>query len=358
MKTILVTGGGGYLGSVLSTKLVERGYRVRILDRFYWGLEPLHHLLGQVDLINGDVRTMDDEMLHDVDGVVHLAGLSNDPTAEYNPEANWQMNALATERLADLCLEYGIRRITYGSSCSIYDGLDGNGPFDETVPVSPRGANSTLKYYGEGVLLDRVAAGLEPVVLRQGTVFGPSTRMRFDLVVNTFVKDALTQGKLFLHGGGWMWRPLVSVSDVAEAHIRCLEAPARAVAGEVFNVVLGNYRVRQLAMLVAGSLKLRGIDVALESVAAPPLVRDYRCTNDKLRQRIEFEPQVTILESIEALLDLITSGKLRNLQHPRHYNTCWMTMLEEASAILHARSPWEDIVTDEVAARHVPMVAD
>src|SRR5579875_103178 len=204
VKTILVTGGGGYLGTVLATQLVERGYQVRILDRFYWGYEPLQHILGKVELITGDVRSMDAQILDGIDGVVHLAGLSNDPTAEYNPEANWQMNAIATERLADLCLRQGIRRITYGSSCSIYDGLLSDDPFDETAPVKPRGAYSTSKFYGEEVLLDRVALGLEPVVLRQGTVFGPSTRMRFDLVVNTFVKDALTSGKLFLHGGGWM----------------------------------------------------------------------------------------------------------------------------------------------------------
>lgn len=358
MKTILVTGGGGYLGSVLSTKLVDRGYDVRILDRFYWGLEPLQHLLGRVELISGDVRTMDGAILQGVDGVVHLAGLSNDPTAEYNPDANWQMNAVATERLADLCLKYGVQRITYGSSCSIYDGLDGDDPFDETAPVNPRGAYSTSKFAGEQVLLDRVGRNLEPVVLRQGTVFGPSPRMRFDLVVNTFVKDALTRGKLFLHGGGWMWRPLVEVSDVAEAHISCLEANAEAVSGEIFNVVLGNYRVRQLAMLVAGSLKLRGVDIALESVPAPPLVRNYRCTNYKLREHIGFEPRVTILESIENILDLIDSGKLRNLQHPRYYNIGWMTMLEEASAILHAMSPWDDVVNADLTNRQIPVAAD
>lgn len=357
MEHILVTGGGGYIGSVLATKLVDRGYRVRVLDRFYWGIAPLSHLADRVEFVVGDVRSIGPEVLRGIDGVVHLAGLSNDPTAEYNPEANWQMNAVATERLADLCLRQGIRRVTYGSSCSIYDGLEGDEPFDETAPVKPRGAYSTSKFYGEEVLLDRVGLGLEPVVFRQGTVFGPSTRMRFDLVVNTFVKDALTSGKLFLHGGGWMWRPLVDVSDVAEAHIRCLEASTDAVAGEIFNVVLGNYQVRQLAMLVAGSLKLRGIDVQLESVPAPPLVRNYRCTNYKLREHIGFEPRVSILESIESILELIESGKLRNLLHPRFYNIDWMTLLEEVAGVFRGIDLWQELPSSDVTVDTQPLLA-
>ena len=123
MKRILVTGGAGYIGAVLAEMLVERGYDVRVLDRLYWGEGPLAKLREHVEIIRGDVRSMSDDLLDGVDGVVHMAGLSNDPTAEYNPAANWEMNTVATKALAEACKRRGIERLTFGSSCSIYDGL-------------------------------------------------------------------------------------------------------------------------------------------------------------------------------------------------------------------------------------------
>src|SRR5579872_2766863 len=222
---ILVTGGAGYIGAVLCERLLTHGHQVRVLDRLYWGRKPLERLLDRIELVQADVRNMDDGLLDGIDGVVHLAGLSNDPTAEYNPEANWEMNAVATERLALACRRRGITRFTFGSSASIYDGL-GDGIFDESTKVAPRGAYSRSKFAAEQALLREADRNFAPVILRQGTVYGYSPRMRLDLVVNTFIKDALLRGKLFLHGGGWMWRPLVDIGDVAETHLRCLEAPA------------------------------------------------------------------------------------------------------------------------------------
>src|SRR5437763_6269452 len=214
--TVLVTGGAGYIGCVLAQRLLERGYRVRVLDRLYFGEEPLAGLRDQVELVAADVRELPASALDGVDAVIHLAGLSNDPTAEYDPEANWQMNAVATAALGRACVDRGVERLVFASSCSLYDGLP-PGMHDETAPIQPRGAYATSKRYGEQALLALVDDGLCPVVLRNGTVYGHSPRMRFDLVVNTFVKDALLRGELLLHGGGWMWRPLVDVCDVSDA---------------------------------------------------------------------------------------------------------------------------------------------
>src|ERR671938_1106856 len=124
-----------------------------------------------------------------------------------------------------------------------------------------------------------VDRGLCPVFLRNGTVYGYSPRMRYDLVVNTFVKDALLRGRLLLHGGGWMWRPLVDVRDVSDAMILAMEAPADLCRGEVFNVLHANYQIRELAMLVAGSLQLLGRSVALAEQPLPPRTRSYECSN-------------------------------------------------------------------------------
>ena len=120
---MLVTGGAGYIGCVLTRRLLDRGYRVRVLDRLLWGEEPLADLLEGIELVAADVRDIPATALDGVGSVIHLAGLSNDPTAEYDPEANWQMNALATEALGKACVERGIERLVFASSCSLYDGL-------------------------------------------------------------------------------------------------------------------------------------------------------------------------------------------------------------------------------------------
>jgi nucleoside-diphosphate-sugar epimerase len=336
---VLVTGGGGYIGLELCRQLLERGDTVRVVDRFFFGDAPLARLAEQsgaaLTYVAGDVRELDPAWLEGVDAVSHLAGLSNDPTAEYNPEANWQMNAIATERLAEACKARGITRFVFGSSASLYDGI-GPGMFDEQTAVQPRGAYSLSKKYAEDALLRLGDARFAPVVLRQGTVYGWSPRMRFDLVVNTFLKDAATVGKLYLHGGGWQWRPLVDVGDVARAHIACLRASADLVGGEIFNVMQENYQVRQLAMLVAGSLSLRGRVVTLEEAPLPKLVRDYRMSNLKLTQRLGFTPAVTVLESIDAMLQELPLDDVGWLANPRWYNIAWMSLLEEVHAAQRA----------------------
>ena len=332
---VLVTGGGGYIGLELCRVLLERGDTVRVVDRFFFGDGPLRALAdasgGRLTFVTGDVREIDAAWLDGIDGVSHLAGLSNDPTAEYNPDANWQMNALATERLGEACKQRGIARFVFGSSASIYDGI-GEGMFDELTPVAPRGAYSLSKKYAEDALLHLDGNGFAPTILRQGTVYGWSPRMRFDLVVNTFVKDAATAGKLYLHGGGWQWRPLVDVSDVARAHELCLHAPLDSVGGEIFNVMQENYQVRQLAMLVAGSLSLHGRQVTLEEAPLPKLVRDYRMSNLKMTQLLGFTPAVTVLESIDTMLQRLPLDDVGWLANPRWYNIAWMSVLEEVHA--------------------------
>ena len=327
-QIVLVTGGAGYLGCVLVERLLQRGYGVRVLDRLYWGEEPLAHVRDQIDLVVSDVRELPATALDGVDGVIHLAGLSNDPTAEYDPDANWQMNAVATEALGEACVEHGVERLVLASSCSLYDGLP-LGMHDEDAPIEPRGAYATSKRYAEEKLVDLIPRGLCPVILRNGTVYGHSPRMRFDLVVNTFVKDALLQERLMLHGGGWMWRPLVDVNDVSDAMICVLEAPADSVRGEIFNVLHSNYQIRELAMLVAGSVQLTGRRVELAETPAPPRTRDYECSNAKLAERLGFIPSRSVVDAIDEILLKIDVGDRTMLTDPRHYNIRWLELLNE-----------------------------
>jgi nucleoside-diphosphate-sugar epimerase len=334
-RMVLVTGGAGYIGCILTEKLLKRGYRVRVVDRLYWGEEVLReHLerneldLEAFELVEADVRDMPATVLDGIDGVISLAGLSNDPTAEYDPEANWEMNAVATETIGKACVDRGIERLVFASSCSLYDGLP-LGMHDENAPIEPRGAYATSKRYGEEALLSLVGEGLCPVILRNGTVYGWSPRMRFDLVVNTFVKDALLQDRLMLHGGGWMWRPLVDVQDVSDAMIMALEAEDHLVRGEVFNVLHSNYQIRELAMLVSGSVELLGRSVQLKEVPAPQLTRDYECSNAKLSHRLGFIPSRSVVEAVSDILTRLDLTDRTSLSDPRHYNIRWLELLHE-----------------------------
>jgi len=332
---VLVTGGGGYIGSVLVRQLLDRGHEVRVLDRLYWGVSSLTEVVPRIEIVHADIREVEDSWFEGIDGVVHLAGLSNDPTANFDPQANWEMNAEATVALARACRRSGVKRFIFGSSCSLYDGLPDGATYDEEAPIAPRGPYAESKRFGEIELLSMAGPDFSPVVLRQGTVFGWSPRMRFDLVVNTFVKDALSTGRLLLHGGGWMWRPLVDVTDAAGAQIAALEAHESAVSGEIINVVQDNYQVRELAMLVAGSVGLVRGNVRLDVAPEPALVRNYRCSNQKLLQVLGFRPRRTVLESVDHMVEAMTKAGITNFTHPRYYNIDWMLLLNEVHSGLH-----------------------
>ena len=301
---------------------------MRLLDRLYFGEDALASFRDQVEVVVADVRDIPDSAFDGVDGVINLSGLSNDPTAEFDPDANWQMNAIATETLGQKCVEKGIERYVFASSCSLYDGLP-PGMHDETADIEPRAAYATSKRYGEEALLKLADDGLTPVLLRNGTVYGWSPRMRFDLVVNTFVKDALLNGKLNLHGGGWMWRPLVDVRDVSDAMIAAYEAPAEKVRGEIFNVLHSNYQIRELAMLVAGTVQLTGREVTLSETPAPKLTRDYECSNSKLSTTLGFIPRHSVLEAASDLVQRLDGADKTVLTDPRHYNIRWLELMNE-----------------------------
>ncbi|MPZ48318.1 MAG: NAD-dependent epimerase/dehydratase family protein [Dehalococcoidia bacterium] len=329
---VLVTGGGGYIGSVLVRRLLDKGHAVRVVDRLYWGMAPLAEVLPRIEVVHADIRDARDEWFTGIDGIVHLAGLSNDPTANFDPEANWQMNAVATAEIAAACLRAGVQRFVFGSSCSLYDGLPDGATYDEDAPIAPRGPYAESKRYAEESLLQMAADGFCPVILRQGTVYGVSPRMRLDLVVNTFVKDALTQGRLLLHGGGWMSRPLVDVQDAADAQITALEAPADAVRGQIFNVVQDNYQIRDLAMQVAESVGQAHGSVAINMAPEPALVRNYRCANDKLYDTLGFRPARGVTQSVDEMVAAFGGMDTARLAHPRYYNLDWLVLLTEAHA--------------------------
>jgi nucleoside-diphosphate-sugar epimerase len=338
MRKILLVGGAGYVGSVLAEELLERGFAVRILDRLYYGEDGLREIRDRVELVTSDMRVVGPEVLEDVDAVVNLGGLSNDPTAEYNPKANYEMNTIAAKHLAEMCQEVGVQRYVFASSCSVYDRGVGNGQEDfvqdETAHVDPRAAYSGSKRAAEKALLDMSSDTFCPVILRKGTIYGFSHRMRYDLVVNTFVKFGLSKGYITVFYGGEMWRPLVDVRDVARAYIAALRAEEDLVRGEIFNVSFQNMRISELALRTREALRDIGIDIEIKADYGYRGVRSYRVSSKKIERKINFHPKVTVEESVQNMVRQIQRHGYDDFENPKYYNIRWMRLLEEAADII------------------------
>jgi len=329
---VLVTGGGGYIGTILAEKLLDRGYAVKLLDTFYWGMEPLKNIKDKVEIVQADIRDVDKSVLKDVTAVIHQAGLSNDPMAEFNPKANYEINTNATKKLAEMCKENGVRRFTFASSGSIYDiGLLAEDVLqNEEAKVHPKAAYSVSKYKAERELLKLADANFEPVIMRQGTVYGFSPRMRYDLVVNTMLKTALLYNKLIVFCGGEQWRPLIDISDVAEAHIIAIEADSKDVAGQIFNLVYKNYRVLELAHWVQKALReLKGMNPEIEVDYSPRKDRSYRISGEKIKKVLNWEPKVSVEESLKNMIKKIDEYGYTDYMHPKYYNIEWMKLLND-----------------------------
>jgi nucleoside-diphosphate-sugar epimerase len=332
VKRVLVVGGAGYIGSVLTEELLQRGYAVRVLDRLLFGDAGLRAVRDRIELVEMDMRVVPDEVLAGVDAVVNVGGLSNDPTAEYNPRANHEMNTVAAAALAMRCKARGVRRYVLASSCSIYDCGIGEERSDvlqdETSPVAPRAPYSLSKYEAERTILAMADDAFCPVALRKGTVYGYSPRMRYDLVVNTFVRDALAAGRLRLHHGGEMWRPLVDVRDAAQAYVALIEAEDAAVRGEVFNLCYRNLRISELALRVQEALRRLGIAVQIRPEYHHGGVRNYRVSGEKMARVLNFRPKVSIEESVADMVQQVRTNGQGHFENPRYYNIRWIQQLE------------------------------
>jgi len=337
MKVLLI-GGAGYVGSVLTEELLERGYSVKIFDRFYFSATGIEKFKDRVEIITGDMRNLEPEVLKETEVVVNIGGLSNDPTAEFNPKANHEMNTLATKLSAELCKKVGIKRYVFASSCSIYDiGVkdeDKDVIYDETAKVSPKAAYSSSKYAAEQILLSLQDKDFFPVILRKGTLYGFSFRMRYDLVVNTFVKDALTKGYLTPFYGGEMWRPLVDIRDAAKAYIACIEADEDKVRGEVFNLVYRNFRISELALRVQSALKTMNIPIEIKPDYKYRGVRSYRVSGEKIKTKLNLTPTLSVEDSVKDMVEKIKRYNYMNFDDPIYYNINWMRTLEKADEVI------------------------
>jgi nucleoside-diphosphate-sugar epimerase len=331
---ILVTGGAGYIGCILVPELLNAGYQVRVFDVMFYGDAGLEPIRDRIEVLEGDIRNVPANLLEGVSAIINLAGLSTEPAAEYRPEANQEINFKAAVELATLAKESGVQRFIQASSGSIYDVGAGHPEKDilhtEDSPVEPFRIYSITKREAEKRILALAGEGFTPAVLRKGSVYGYSPRMRFDLVVNAFTLNALQTGKLALHNGGEMWRPLLSIQDAAAAYQLMLEAPAEKVGGEIFNITNGNYRISELALRVQHKLEAMNIRCELRPDYTYRNLRSCQASGTKIASRLGFIPKITVEQTVEDLVSKIRGGAFHDPNDPAFHNIRWLDLLEEA----------------------------
>jgi nucleoside-diphosphate-sugar epimerase len=326
-KKVLVTGGAGYIGSILVKELLAKGYQVRVFDSLIFGKDHLADIESKIEMVRGDVRQFPASALEGCLSVIHMGSLSNDPTAEFDPKANHEINCEGTIRVAEACKETGIKRMTFASSAAVY-GFHVDSIADEQSHVDPQSEYAQSKLDAENALLKMMDKRFCPVILRQATVFGLSPRMRWDLVVNTMTKDAFSRGKIAVFCEGENWRPLVWVKDVAKAHIKCIEAPESGVKGQIFNLVHDNLMILELAGVIKGNLdKTQRIKVDVMSGERES--RSYRISGEKMKRVLGYEPKGSIKRAVNRIFTALLQGHYTDFENPIYYNLQWMKKLSE-----------------------------
>ena len=269
---ILLTGGSGYLGSILTRKLLTNGHHVRILDNFLFGKESLKDIQNnkKLELVTGDIRDLSivGKSLKGIDSVIHLASIVGTQSAELDPKASMEVNFMATRNIAELCKIYKIKQFIFASTCSVY-GAQPDQLIAENSEVNPLDSYGLSKFQSERAILQ---AYDYPTILRLGTLFGASHRMRFDLAINLFIAQAMNKEELTVFGGD-QWRPFLHVDDAAEAFSFAVENKMEGI----YNVIWKNLTINQMAKNVKKIIPSQ-INLSKDIVDK----RDYRVTGEKL----------------------------------------------------------------------------
>jgi nucleoside-diphosphate-sugar epimerase len=303
-KKIVVTGGSGYIGSVLCQKLVDSGYDVRILDRFFFGSTIPDS--AHIEKIKIDSRKISESHVTDAYAVLDLAAISNDPAGELDPVKTMEINFHARSRLQKLASESGVERYILASSCSIYGFQDGI--LDENSKTNPLTtyAEANLRAEESALQLHSQGTNMAITLFRQATMYGLSPRMRFDIAVNGMTLGFWQNGTIPMLRDGTQWRPFIHIRDASKAFILALNAEKELVAGERFNIGSNeqNYQVKQLGQLIA-----QGIGKKFDfSWYGDPDHRSYQVNFDKIKHVLGFTPDWTPLEGAKEIANALESG--------------------------------------------------
>jgi nucleoside-diphosphate-sugar epimerase len=341
IRNVLVIGGAGYIGSVLTRQLMDNGYRVRILDELLFGDASIGALRDApaFELLRADFRRVESvvEATQGMDAVIHLGAIVGDPACKLDSKMSLETNLAATAMIKHVCNGAGIRRLLFASTCSIY----GASPYllDERSAPAPLSLYACTKLDSERILLEHPAADYAPTILRLGTAFGWSFRPRFDLVLNLLTAKAVCDHRLTIFNQT-QWRPFIHVQDIARAFVACLRAPTSLVGYEIFNVGSDqlNTRLGGLAMMI----KERIPDVQVDFIENTDH-RDYRVNFDKISRRLDFTCTHNLEDGISEIKNALQSGLVDDYRDARYHNdkilervNGWATIVEPTEQFVNA----------------------
>lgn len=299
---ILLTGIDGYIGTELGQMLAQRKYDVVGLDTGFYNSSLLYDGIKKLPpIIWKDTRNITEEDLRDIDVIIHLGELSNDPLGQNNSEVTEQINHQGTVQMAKKAKKVGVKKFIYFSSCSVYGASDQVS--NETSSVNPLTIYAKCKVLNEHALSQMADDSFSPIILRNATAYGPSPRMRFDLVINNLCGLAWTAGKIAMDSDGSPWRPFVHVLDICEAVVCVLEAPRKSVHNEIFNVgdTNANYQIKDVAKIISEFLPDCGITLNKQNIDK----RNYKVNFDKINSNLAgFSCKRTVRSGIKELFKL------------------------------------------------------
>lgn len=348
-RMVLVIGGAGYIGSALVPKLLARGHRVRVLDRLFYGLEPLRDVLNHpnLEVTQADFRCIDKlvECMQGADAVVHLGAIVGDPACALDRDLTIEVNLMATKTIAEVAKGYGIRRFIFASTCSVYGASTDDQLLTEESALNPVSLYAVTKLASEQVLMDLATANFSPTCLRFSTIYGISGRTRFDLVVNLLTAKAVMDGEITIQGGD-QWRPFLHVDDAALSLLHTLEAPLPKVHRQVFNVGSDeqNFTIQQIGELI--KTLVPGALLINQGLCGDR--RDYRADFRKIREDLGFVPRWSLIEGINQVVDLIRSGAVKDYQTAKYSNVKYLTEHEDPVSLVRNESNWAYDLVDVV----------
>lgn len=311
IKKVLLIGGAGYLGSCLSRILLEKGYKVRVLDNLTYGEHGIKDLYknDSFEFIKGDIRNISDiiKAVKGVDAVIHLAAIVGDPASQLDPENTIETNYLATKTIAEICKFNQVNKFLFASTCSVYGASrNPDKKLKETSKLNPVSLYAKTKLSSEQGILSMQDSNFSPTIFRFATLYGLSERMRFDLVVNLFTAKAVKEKKIEIFGGS-QWRPNVEVGDAALACLKWLESPIDKTAGQIFNVGDNsqNYKIIDIGEIIRKSIKGTKIDIKKDNIDK----RNYNISFNKIKKILGFTAQTSMKDSVAEMKRFLESKK-------------------------------------------------
>lgn len=320
-----MTGGAGYVGSVLVPKLLNAGYRVKVLDLFLYGKEVFEGVKNHpfLQLTEGDIRNhkLLEEVIPGCDTVIHLACISNDPSVELDPDLSRTINFEAFEPLVKISRENGVRRFIFASSGSVY-GVSDSPEVTEDHPLVPVSLYNKYKAKCEPILRAYQSSDFTTVIIRPSTICGYSPRQRLDLTINILTNHAVNNGRITVFGGNQM-RPNLHIQDMVDLYLKLLEYPKDLIAGQIFNAGYQNYTVSEAAQLVKRVVENLLPEMKNLEIETTPSndIRSYHLSSEKIKKVLGFVPQYTIEDAVRELVAAFRSDKLPDpMNNSRYYN--------------------------------------